>query len=60
MPFALFGIQEYMGGSSDPAIASVDGEDISLTTYYQELNTQQRNLQQQLEQLGLSYSAEVD
>ena len=36
---------------------SVDGEDISLTTYYQELNTQQRNLQQQL---GASYSAEID
>jgi len=57
VPFALFGIQEYMGGSSNPAVASVDGEDISLTTYYQELNTQQRNLQ---EQLGASYSAEID
>ena len=57
VPFALFGIQEYLGGSSNPAVASVDGEDISLTTYYQELNTQQRNLQQQL---GASYSAEID
>jgi len=57
VPFALFGIQEYMGGSSNSVIASVDGEDISLTTYYQELNTQQRNLQ---EQLGASYSAEID
>jgi len=57
VPFALFGIQEYMGGSSNSAVASVDGEDISLTTYYQELNTQQRNLQQQL---GASYSAEID
>ncbi|MDC0238981.1 SurA N-terminal domain-containing protein [Candidatus Thioglobus sp.] len=57
VPFALFGIQEYMGGSSNPAVASVDGEDISLTTYYQELNIQQRNLQQQL---GASYSAEID
>ena len=57
VPFALFGIQEYLGGSSNPAVALVDGEDISLTTYYQELNTQQRNLQQQL---GASYSAEID
>ena len=57
VPFALFGIQQYIGGSSNSAIAVVDGEDISLTTYYQELNTQQRNLQQQL---GSSYSAEID
>ena len=57
VPFALFGIQEYLGGSSNPAVASVDGEDISLTTYYEELNIQQRNLQQQL---GTSYSAEID
>ncbi len=57
VPFAFFGIQSYMGGSSNSAVAIVDGEDISLTTYYQELNTQQRNLQ---EQLGASYSAEID
>jgi len=57
VPFALFGIQQYVGGSSNSAIAIVDGEDISLTTYYQELNTQQRNLQQQL---GASYSTEIE
>jgi len=57
VPFALFGIQEYMGGSSNSAVASVDGEDISLNYYYQKLNIQQRNLQQQL---GASYSAEID
>jgi len=57
VPFALLGIQDYLGGSSNPAVASVDGEDISLTTYYQKLNTQQRILQ---EQLGASYSAEID
>ena len=28
IPFALFGIQEYLGVSSDPVIAVVDGEDI--------------------------------
>jgi len=57
VPFALLGIQDYLGGSSNPAVASVDGEDIFLTTYYQKLNTQQRILQ---EQLGASYSAEID
>jgi len=57
VPFALFGIQQYLGGSSNSVIASVDGEDISLNYYYQKLNTQQRNLQQQL---GSSYSAEID
>jgi len=57
VPFALFGIQQYIGGSSNSVIAVVDGEDISLNTYYQELNTQQRNLQQQL---GSSYSTEID
>jgi len=57
VPFALFGIQQYVGGSSNSAIAIVDGEDISLNYYYQKLNTQQRNLQ---EQLGASYSAEID
>ncbi len=57
IPFALFGIQSYIGGSSNSIIASVDGEEILLTTYYQELNLQQRNLQQQL---GSNYSSEVD
>jgi len=57
VPFALLGIQDYLGGSSNPAVASVDGEDISLNYYYQKLNTQQRNLQ---ERLGASYSAEID
>ena len=40
VPFALFGIQQYMGGSSNSVIAIVDGEDITVNTYYQELNTQ--------------------
>jgi len=57
VPFALLGIGDYLGGSSNPAVASVDGEDISLNYYYQKLNTQQRNLQ---ERLGASYSAEID
>ena len=57
VPFALFGIQDYVSGSSNASIASVDGEDIDLNLYYQELNSQQRNLQQQL---GAQYSQEID
>ncbi len=57
VPFALFGVQQYFSGSSNSIIAIVDGEDITVNTYYQEFNTQQRNLQQQL---GSSYSAEID
>jgi len=57
VPFALFGIQQYIGGSANSVIAIVDDEDITVNTYYQQLNTQQRNLQQQL---GSSYSAEID
>ena len=57
IPFALFGIQSYIGSSSDSIIASVDGEEIALATYYKRLNLEQRNLQQQL---GSNYSSEVD
>ena len=57
IPFALFGIQDYVSGSSNASIATVDGEDIDINIYYQELNTQQRNLQQQL---GAAYSQEID
>jgi peptidyl-prolyl cis-trans isomerase D len=57
IPFALFGIQDYVSGSSNASIATVDGEDVDINVYYQELNTQQRNLQQQL---GAAYSQEID
>jgi len=57
VPFAFVGIQSYIGSSSNSAVAIVDGQDILLTAYYQELNIQQRNLQQQL---GASYSVEID
>mgnify|MGYP001492676838 FL=1 len=57
IPFALFGIQSYIGSSSNSIIASVDGEEIALATYYKRLNLEQRNLQQQL---GSNYSSEVD
>ena len=57
VPFALFGIQDYVSRAGNASIASVDGEDIDINLYYQELNTQQRNLQQQL---GSAYSQEID
>jgi peptidyl-prolyl cis-trans isomerase D len=57
IPFALFGIQDYVSGSANNSIATVNGEDIDVNVYYQELNTQQRNLQQQL---GAAYSQEID
>ena len=57
IPFALFGIQDYVSGSGNTSIATVNGEDVDINVYYQELNTQQRNLQQQL---GASYSQEID
>ena len=57
IPFALFGIQDYVSRSANTSIASVDGEEIDINLYYQELNSQQRNLQQQL---GAQYSQEID
>ena len=30
VPFALFGIQQYIGGSANSIIAIVDGEDITI------------------------------
>lgn len=57
VPFALFGIQDYASRSANTAIAKVDGEDIDINIYYQELSTQQRNLQQQL---GAAYTQEID
>ena len=57
VPFALFGIQDYASRSANTAIAKVDGEDIDINIYFQELSTQQRNLQQQL---GAAYTQEID
>ena len=57
VPFALFGIQDYVSRSANTSIASVDGEEIDINLYYQELDSQQRNLQQQL---GAQYSQEID
>ena len=57
VPFALFGVQSYIGASNNPVIASVDGEEINATTYYNLLSKQQKQLQ---ERLGASYTAEID
>ena len=48
IPFALFGIQDYVSRSANISIATVDGEDIDLNLYYQELNSQQILLIQNL------------
>lgn len=57
IPFALFGIQDYASRSANTAIAKVDGNDIDINLYYQELGLQQRNYQQQL---GSAYTQELD
>ena len=57
IPFALFGIQDYASRSANTAIAKVDGNDININLYYQELGLQQRNYQQQL---GSAYTQELD
>ena len=57
VPFALFGIQDYASRSANNSIATVNGEDVDINIYYQELNSQQRNLQQQL---GAAYTQEID
>jgi len=57
IPFALFGIQDYANRSANTSIAKVDGEDIDINVYYQELSSQQRNLQQQF---GAAYTQEID
>jgi len=57
IPFVLFGIQDYLGGSSNNSIAIVDGEDINIDIFYQELNKRQSNLQQQF---GAAYTQEMD
>ncbi len=57
VPFALFGINDYISRSANTSIATVDGEEIDINLYYRELDSQQRNLQQQL---GAQYSQEID
>lgn len=56
IPFALWGIQEYIGGGSDPVAASVDGFKIKerdLDNRFQEFKSQLR------ERLGKAYRPEM-
>ena len=34
IPFALFGIQDYVSGSGNTSIATVNGEDVDINVYY--------------------------
>jgi peptidyl-prolyl cis-trans isomerase D len=57
IPFSLFGIQQYLAPSANTSIASVDGEDIDMNMYYQELDVTQRYYQQRL---AADYTQEFD
>jgi len=57
IPFALFGIQDYVSRSANSSIAIVNGKDIDINVYMKELNSRQYNLQQQL---GAAYTQEID
>lgn len=47
IPFALWGIQEYMGGGSDPVVAKVGDVEITQTSLERSLNNYRVNLRQQ-------------
>jgi peptidyl-prolyl cis-trans isomerase D len=56
VPFALWGIQEYLGGGSDASVAEVAGQEISK----QALEESTRNYREQLRaNLGAAYRAEL-
>ena len=56
IPFALFGIQEYLGADSDPVVAEVAGVDIKRS----QLDEQLRELRQNMrDRLGSAYRAEM-
>jgi peptidyl-prolyl cis-trans isomerase D len=56
VPFALWGIQEYLGLGSEQVVAKVNGEEISLRTFESQY---QRFRQQLREQLGKAYRPEL-
>ena len=56
VPFALWGIQSYMGGGAEPVVATVNGADIT----ERELDSRYRNVRARLrEQLGAAYRPEL-
>lgn len=56
IPFALWGIQSYLGVGSEPAVAKVDGTDISERQLNQNL---QRTRMEMRERLGDAYDPEL-
>jgi peptidyl-prolyl cis-trans isomerase D len=57
IPFALFGVSEYLTGTSNIIVASVGSDDISKEAYLKEFDAANRRLQQEL---GKNYTAETD
>jgi peptidyl-prolyl cis-trans isomerase D len=57
IPFALVGVNQFLEGQQNLAIASVGGDEITQTQYLPLLNRQQRNMQ---EQLGDNYTAQME
>jgi len=56
VPFALWGIQSYLGGGSAPVVASVNGQEITERAF----ETAYRDFRQRLrQQLGASYRPEL-
>jgi len=57
VPFALFGIQSYLGASNNSAVAKVYGEEIDFASYAVLLDSNRR--QNQIE-FGSDYTTEID
>jgi len=57
VPFALFGIQSYLGASNNSAVAKVYGEEIGYASYAVLLDSNRR--QNQIE-FGSDYTTEID
>ncbi len=56
IPFALFGIQEYLGGGADPAVASVNGTEITT----RQLDRRVREFRESMRQrLGPAFNADI-
>ena len=56
IPFALFGIQQYLGVSADPVVASVDGTDITV----RQLERRVREFRDSMRQrLGPAFNADI-
>ena len=54
IPFALWGVQEYLGPDPNVAVAEVDGDEISLVDYRMALQTARASLNRQFPDLDVS------